>query len=214
VPRLGALVRREAHVGGALFVVGSVQFVVAMGLVQLKYPHYSDASNYISDLGNSTLSPWYFLFNGSIIVLGVLGILGALLLRSAFNARASARAGLFFLALGSLGAILVGLFPETATELGGNIHGYVSDLTFVSIAIALTLLGFAMFGDARWPVYGFYTLLSGIVTFVAIVGFVALAGPSSYGTWERLIVAPVLLWAIVAGAHTARLPAYRPLATT
>ncbi len=206
--RLGPLVRPGARLGGGLFVVGSVQFVLAMILVQLHYPGYTDAGNYISDLGNSTLSPWYAVFNGSIILLGVLGILGTLLIRSAFLARTSVRLGLVFLALTSLGAILVGLFPETATELGGNVHGYVSDLTFISSGFALLFLGFGMLRDPRWGVYGLYTILSGIVNFLAIVGFTLVATAGSYGSWERLIVAPILLWAIVAGGHILGLPSY------
>jgi hypothetical membrane protein len=210
--RLGPLVRTDAHGGGALFMLGSVQFILAMILVQLKYPGYSVTGNYISDLGSSTLSPWYAVFNGSVILLGILGIVGTLLVRSAFLARPSVRVGLFFLALASLGAILVGLFPETATELGGNIHSYVSDFAFVSSGFALLFLGFGMLRDPRWGIYGLYSILSGVLTFLAIAGFTAVASTGSYGSWERLVVAPILLWAIVAGAHIARLPAYSSIA--
>jgi hypothetical membrane protein len=211
--RLGQLIRREARLGGAFLALGSLQFLIAMALVQLAYPGYSLSANYISDLGNSTLSPWSTLFNVSIQLLGLLGIAASVLVRSAFLPRTSARIGLAFLALASLGAFLVGTFPETATELNGNIHAYVSDLTFLGSGAALVFLGFAMLGDVRWELYGFYSVLSGLVTFAAIVGFVAIHDTSHVGLWERLIVAPVLLWGLVAGAHILRLPAVPPAPT-
>ena len=206
--RLGQLIHRRARLGGALFVAGSVQFILAMVAVQAAYPGYSVSANHISDLGNAQLSPWAEVFNLSIRALGVLGMIGTLLVPSAFARRASARFGLVLLAVASAGAFLVGTFPATSTELNGNIHGYVSDLTFFASGLALLGLGYGMLGDVRWELYGLYSVLSGLVTFAAIAGFLAVGGAAQVGIWERLVVAPILLWSIVAGAHIVGLPAY------
>src|SRR5579871_5372323 len=183
--RLGPLVRPEVRRGGALLVVGSLQFIVAMVVVQLAYPHYSDLSNYISDLGAHTStasSPLAWLFNGSICVLGILGIVGTYLMRTAFPNRTTSRIGLGLLMVAEVFAFLVGVFPE---QTPGNVHTDVSSVTFVASGLALLVLGFAMFRDTRWDGYRGYTFFSGVVT-------------------------PILLWAIVAGLHLAQMPTFAP----
>jgi hypothetical membrane protein len=204
----GPMVPRSARLGGALLALGSLQFILAMIVVQLKYPHYTDFGNYVSDLGNTTTSPWYWLFNDSIRLLAVLGILGTIMIRHAFARKTLARLGLLFLLIAELAAFAVGTFPE---NVNGTIHGNVSTITFVAAGLALLFLGVGMFRDTRWDGYRGYTFLSGIVTFVGIALFAADPGGSGLvGLWERVIIAPILLWAILAGTHLMRLPAFAP----
>jgi hypothetical membrane protein len=209
--RLGPLVRPEVRYGGALLILGTAQFIVAMVIVQLNYPGYSDFSNYISDLGATTAtasSPLAWLFNGSICLLGILGVIGTYLIRSAFPNRTTARAGLGCLVIAEVSAFLVGVFPEQTPH---NIHTIVSSVTFVFAGLALLILGFAMFRDTRWDGYRGYTFFSGIVTFVAIALFQANVGGAGYqGLLERVIVAPILLWAILAGLHLVQMPTFAP----
>lgn len=213
--RLGPLVRPEVRQGGALLALGSVQFIAAMIVAQLAYPHYSDFSNYISDLGAHTStasSPLAWLFNGSICLLGILGVVGTYLIRTAFPNRTTARVGLAFLMVAEVFAFLVGVFPEQTPH---NIHTDVSSVTFVAAGLALLVLGFAMFRDTRWDGYRGYTFFSGVVTFVAIVLFQANVGGAGYqGFLERIIVAPILLWAILAGVHLAQMPTFAPAKVT
>ncbi|MCI4319042.1 MAG: DUF998 domain-containing protein [Thermoplasmata archaeon] len=204
----GPMVHRSARFGGLLFLLGSLQFVIAMIVVQAMYPAYTDFGNYVSDLGSSH-SPWAWLFNDAIRLLGVLGFLGTLFIRSAIPARLSGRVGLGFLLIASIGAFLVGSFPEGSPELGGNVHSVVSAVTFIGSGLGLLALGPAMLRDTRWEGFRGYTFLSGIVTLVALVLFFAGAYPGlGPGGMERIIIAPILLWAIVAGAHLLRLQPY------
>jgi hypothetical membrane protein len=204
----GPLVRRRAKLGGALYVLGSVQFWVAMAVAQLAYPGYSLAGNYISDLGGPH-SPDAWVFNDSIRVLGILAIVGAFLIRSAFGAKRSARVGLVFVGIAGLGAFLVGTFPEGSPELNGGIHSIVSLVTFLFSGFALLSLSAAMLRDTRWDGFRFYTFISGVVDLVALALYAAkLYGPLGPGGMERLIVAPILLWAVVVGIHLLRLPTY------
>ena len=223
--RYGPLVHRSVHHGAILWIVGVVQFVVAMVVVQLAWsnPSYSLTQNYISDLGaihcqtfggRYVCSPLHNVFNGSIIVLGLLLILGVLLLPTAFPNRASRKLGLGLLVVAGIGAIGVGLSPE---DYQLTIHSISALLSFAGGGLALIVLGFAMFRDTRWDGYRAFSILSGLVVFVALGLF--LGGAYHWGgVWsdwgvggmERLVVAPVLLWALVASIHLLRIPSYAP----
>lgn len=208
--RLGPLVTRAARTGGALLALGSAQFLVAMAVVQWKYPGYSDLSNYISDLGGPS-SPGAWVFNGSLIVLGLLGIVGTLAIRGGFPAKRLARLGLAFLVIAELSAILVGVFHETNDGVWQDrVHTIVSASTFLAAGFALIFLGVGTFRDTRWDGYRGYTFLSGVFTFIAIALFEVDPGSGLVGLWERLVVAPILLWALLAGQHLIRLPSFAP----
>jgi len=223
--RYGPLVHRSVHHGAILWVVGVLQFVGAMIVVQLAWsnPSYSLTQNYISDLGaihcgsfasHSVCSPLHDVFNASIIALGLLLILGVLLLPTAFPNRSSRRVGLGLLVVAGIGAIGVGLSPE---DYNLTIHSASALLSFLGGGFALIVLGFAMFRDTRWDGYRAFSVLSGLVALVALGLF--LGGAYHWGgvwsAWgvggmERLVVAPVLLWALVAGLHLWRIPSYAP----
>ncbi|MCI4340378.1 MAG: DUF998 domain-containing protein [Thermoplasmata archaeon] len=211
----GPLVPRTARWGGVLLAVGSLQFILAMVIVQWKFPGYSDFGNYVSDLGGPA-SPWAWLFNDSIRVLAVLGIVGTVLMRGAFPSKTMARAGLAFLVIAALAAFAVGTFPES--NLGDRedaLHSWASSITFLGSGLALLLLGIGTFRDTRWAGYRTFTFLLGIATFVGIGLFDAdPGGLADVGLWERVIIAPILLWGILAGLHLARLPAFAPARST
>jgi hypothetical membrane protein len=206
MPVAGPLVPRNARWGGLLLLLGSVQFVVVMIAVQLRYPGYSDLANHVSDLGG-VHSPWAAAYNVSAMVLGVLVIVGSYLLASGFPKRTSRSVGLGLLMLAGAGAFLTGLYPEQT----GVVHGLSAELAFVAAPVALLLLTFAMFRDTRWEGFRAYTLLSGLVGLTADLIYVFARYPHAWaGGLERLIIAPVLLWPILVGIHLLRLPSYRP----
>ncbi len=210
-------VHRGVRSGALLLVVGALQFVVAMIVVQIAWdmtagnPTYSLTQNYISDLGGAS-SPWALVFDGSVILLGVCAILGALLVWAAFDPGRSRGVGLGFLVIAGIGAIGVGVFPETTPVLHGAMHGIVSDIAFLGGGIGLLAVGFAMREPPHWGAFSLpFSFLCGLVTLVAIVLFTANIylgiGP---GGMERVIVAPILVWAIVEGIHVSRLPRFAP----
>jgi len=229
--RYGPLVHRSVHHGAIALIVGAVQFVVAMAITQIGYgatfdwgSSYSLRFNYISDLGAThcgwfdtgpigigshyACSPWNPVFNASIIVLGLLVLLAVLLLRTAFPARRSRTLGLGLLALAGVGSIGVGLAPENVNI---TVHSLASLLAFLGGGLALIVLGFAMFRDTRWDGFRAYSILSGLVTVVALILFLSKVYVGlGVGGMERLIVAPILLWSIVVGVHLARIPTFAP----
>jgi hypothetical membrane protein len=222
-PRLGPLVHRAVHHGAALWLAGTLLFVLAMVVVQLAWsgpPAYSLKANYISDLGNTgcgpwpsstsarVCSPWHDVFNGAIIVLGVFIPFGAILSRTAFPKRRSATVGLGLLAIAGIGAMTVGFSPENVNL---TVHTLGSVLAFLFGNLALIVLGFAMFRDTRWDGYRAYSMFSGLIGLVAL----ALFASHDYvglgvGGMERLIVAPPLLWLLLASIHLLRIPQYAP----
>lgn len=206
----GVYVHRRVRAGAILFIVGSVEFILGMIVVQSQYAGYSLTQNYISDLGG-VHSPWALGFDASVIILGICGIFACLLIWSAFPAGASRVLGLGFLMIGSAGAIGVGVFPETTPVLHGQMHDIVSAIAFVGAGLGLTILFWAMAPGPHWRASRPFTLACGVVTLVAcVLSETSINLGLGPGGMERLIVAPVLLWAIVEGVHIAQLPRLAP----
>jgi hypothetical membrane protein len=221
--RHGPLVHRSVHHAAVVWILASVQFLLAMAIVQLAWtghPAYSLQNNVISDLGNTqcghwpsatshdVCSPLYDVFNGSIIAFGLLGILGAVLVRSAFPARKSATVGLAMIAIASIGAIGVGASPENVDLTA---HSIAAVIAFLVGNLGLITLGVAMFRDTRWDGFRAYSILSGLVGLLGLGLYVGHVweGLGQGGT-ERLIVAPILLWLIVVSVHLLRIRQYAP----
>jgi hypothetical membrane protein len=219
--RYGPLVHRSVRHGAYVLIVGVLVFLVGMIVTQIGYgSSYSLTHNYISDLGavncgvlsghyydgGYVCSPWHLAFNISIVIMGLLLILGVILIRTAFPPRTTRTVGLLFLALAGIGAIGVGLSPE---DVNIQVHTLSAAIAFVLGNASLLILALAMFRDTRWDGFRAYTLLSGLVGLVAffLFYFKVYLG-LGVGGMERLIVAPLLLWALVIGIHLARIPTY------
>jgi hypothetical membrane protein len=180
--------------GVSLF-VGAVQFIIGMHLAEYLYPGYSVSGNVISDLGATCRAtctiyqPSASIFNYSVILLGLLILLGSYFIWREF--RSSLISALFFLS--GLGAIGVGLFPETA----GFLHVIVSFITFFFAGLGAIAAAKIM----KSP-FSYFSILMGIASITALV----LYGVNIYlglgpGGMERMIAYPVLLWAISFGGY-------------
>jgi hypothetical membrane protein len=218
----GPLDRRWVRPGSVAWLVSSVQFIVAMVVTQLGWTtSYSLSGNTISDLGvvkcgqltspetgvtMYVCSPWHAVFNVSVVLFGLLVILGSVLAASGFLRSRSRSLGVGLLCLAGIGAIGVGLFPEDVNQ---SAHAISSLFAFVGGGVAMVLLSQAMAGDSRWDGFRAYTLLSGLITIIALILYlVGIYGPLGVGGLERVIVAPILLWLIVAGSHLMRARPY------
>ncbi len=213
------LVPRAVRPGAIFWIVGSIQFVIGMLVTQAGYPNYSITGNYISDLGavhcgkfggegafagDYVCSPWHVVFNISIILLGIFLIIGAILVVRALGPRGLSWTGVAILIIAGIGAIGVGVFPE---DVNLPNHILFATLAFAGSGLALVVLGIGLLRARHWGGYAGYTIISGVVGLIALVLFLEKTyGPLGVGGMERLIVAPVLLWAIVAGVHLARFP--------
>ncbi len=204
------LVHRSVRTGAWLVFVASAQFVIANVLVQLYYPDYSLLTNYISDLGNTSTSPAHIVFNVSIMVLGVLAFVGILAFWSAFPRGGLRVGGLSLLLIASVAAIFIGLFPE---NINGTVHSIASLLVFLPAALAFLALGASMNDENHWGIgLRWFTAGLGLLMLVALaVSLFLPIGTTSYpGLFERLVVYPVLLWALVVGWFVGRWPVRAP----
>jgi hypothetical membrane protein len=204
------MVYRSAHAGAAVLILGVLQFLVGMAVSEYLYPNppgYSLTGNYLSDLGSPAGSNYAVVFNVSLRLLGIAAIVGAYLIRTALPARRTSRMGIAALALAGGSAVAAGTFPES--YLGGNFHDVATALTFFFAGLALVVLAAAMIRDTRWKGIRTYTFASGIVTWIAMGLFYRGADLGlGIGGMERVVVAPILLWGIVAGVHLLRIPRY------
>ncbi len=135
------------------------------------------------------------MFNVSIIVLGLCLIAGAVLLRPAPPRGHDRDVAMVLLVFGGIGAIGVGLFPE---DVNLTLHSVSAALAFAGSNVALILLGSAWMRTRSSRGYGVYSVASGALGLIALGLFGAkFYGPLGVGGMERLIIAPVLLWAVV-----------------
>ncbi len=180
---------------GIILFIGSVGFLLAENVAEFLYPDYSVSQNYISDLGatcNATcriVQPTSTIFNSSVFLVGVAIVLGSYFLYRTFGRLIFS--GL--LILSGIGAIGVGIFPETFPVE----HGIFSLVVFLFGGLA----AIAAYNLPSKP-FNYFSVALGILTVIALVFYV----PGIYlglgaGGMERLVAYPVLFWGIGLGAY-------------
>jgi hypothetical membrane protein len=211
---VNARTSRAQRIGATLIGVGAIQFIVAMGVVQSDYAGYSLLTSYISDLGNTATSPWHVVFNVSIVLLGILAFLGILLLWTAFPRSALRPVGLGLLLVASVAAILVGIFPENVNP---PVHDFVSLMVFLPGGLALALLSVGMRTTTWWAALRWPSLALGLVTLASLAYYAPTQASNTTvdpGLIERLIVFPILIWALAVFALVLRRPTRLRLAVS
>jgi hypothetical membrane protein len=189
------------RIAGTVLLIGMVQFLLFLQIAEYVYPNYSTSQNFISDLGATCRSgrctifqPSAFLFNGSIIVLGILVLICAYYLHKTFERKIFS----LFVLLAGLGAIGVGLFPETS----GIIHLVASFITFIFIGLA-SLISYRI---VTFPL-NYVSIILGSLTLVDMVlfttgNFLELG----VGGMERMIVYPALAWGLAFAGYLINRP--------
>ena len=192
-----AMALSNASKAGVAIFVGAVQFSIFLILAEIYYPGYNVSTNYVSDLGATCPTsgpcvinePTSMIFNISIALLGLLILVGAYFLQRAFRWTPAT----VIVALAGIGALGVGLFPETT----GIWHSVFSLIVFLFAGLAAIVTA----GFQRKPMY-YFSIILGVVTLVALVLYVGDVylglGP---GGMERMVVYPALVWSIGFGGH-------------
>jgi len=189
------------RLAGALVLVGAAQFLVGMLLAEALYPGYSISGNYISDLGaycngvfpNAGVcviyQPTSNVFNTSVFLLGVLLVISAYLFWRPDKMKVFSALVL----LTGIGAMGVAVFPETNPIA----HEIASDIAFLFAGLA-AIWGYRL---AKAPM-SYFSVILGAVNLVAIVLFTAnILFGLGVGGMERMIVYPVVVWAIGIGGY-------------
>jgi hypothetical membrane protein len=171
---------------GSLLFVGAVQFILGMIITEAMYAGYSVSENYISDLGVGATS---LIFNSSVFLLGVMIVAGAYFIKRAFGFSLL----YILLVLTSFGAMGAGIFPVNA----GIIHAVASMIAFLFGALS----AIASYKLQKQPLSSF-AILMGIMSIVALILFVSgIHLGLGKGGLERMVVYPLLLWAIAFSGH-------------
>ncbi len=167
---------------GYLLIIGSLQFIILWKIAEFIRPGYSVAEDVISALGVGENS---FIFNGSVALLGLMGIAAAYLLKN-YDKIFSALLG-----LSSLGALGVGIFPMD-----------IPIPHLISALLAFLFSGLAAIYSYKLEKTNlkYLWLILGIITLAALILFMT----DNYmglgrGGMERLIVYPALAWLMMYG---------------
>ncbi len=171
---------------GILIFVGGAEFMLSMLVAEAIRPSYSVSTNYISDLGVGVSAP---IFNGSIVVLGIMLAAAAYLLMRGLDSKALP----VLLFLTGVGAAGVGIFPETT----GTPHLLFSLIAFLFAGIS-AIYSFRYTGG----LFGYLSIVLGALSLIALVLYsTGHYGALHRGGMERMIVYPVILWALGFGGY-------------
>jgi hypothetical membrane protein len=167
---------------GLFLFAGTTQFAIGMIIAESVDPTYSVSTNYISDLG---VRAGAAIFNSSIIILGLTILATSWFIRRAFRDRIL----MILVLLAGVGAVGVGIFTENAPD---GLHSIVSFITFLFAALSAVFA----FRVLR-PPFSYVSVLLGLGSLVALGLYIS----KNYlglgaGGMERMIVYPVLSWAI------------------
>jgi hypothetical membrane protein len=182
---------------GMALLIGGGQFLLGLVIAESFYPGYRIPRNYMSDLGawGTASAP---VFNGSVILLGILGICaGRYLMR-----RKEQKILAWCIELSAFGSLGVGIFPE--------------NIRFPHIIFALLAFGFggiAAIVSARFSdkPLSYIMMVLGIVALIFLAGL-GISGYLGYfpGTIERLVLYPIIIWQIGYGGYLLHIPGRPP----
>jgi hypothetical membrane protein len=204
---------RYPWIGPALWMLSALYFLAQIVVGWVWNPPYSVIKNTISDLGNTrcaqyggsyVCSPRHDLMNAAFILLGVVMAAGSLLIYQEFTEtgareRMAARIGFSGLAIGGVGAMMVGIFPENVHHM---LHVVGAGLAIGGGNLGILILGFVL--PLPEGLRGYMVFFS-IISMTALVLFAAQRyfGIGA-GTMERIAAYPETLWLIRFGLYMSR----------
>jgi hypothetical membrane protein len=198
---------RYRWIGPAIFALTISYFIAQVFVAAAFTPSYSWLTNTISDLGNTSCkvqlcSPRHVWMNAAFIALGGFMLLGSPLIFEEFSERgpdqrAAARLGFGLTAIGGLGAVIVGLFPENTV---GLVHVIGAGFGIGLGTLGILVLGLALSLSSR-PL----RLAMRVVPPIALVALVLFATRHylglGAGTMERIAAYPEAIWLVVFGVY-------------
>lgn len=178
---------------GLLLFVLSALFMTVIMLAAAMAPGYDMNGAAISDLG--VIPATALAFNGSLVAVGVLNLVGGWLLYR----QEGGRGRLAIFSIAGVGAVGAGLFPLGSSDL----HGLFALFAFLFFNLEAIASGVRLTGPMRA-----ISILAGVVGlgFVVLMilgdsGNSAAFGPIGHGGTERMIVYPPMLWMLVYGGY-------------
>ncbi len=178
----------DQKLAGTLLFIGAAQFIVGMFLAEATYPGYSISENFISDLG---VGPSASVFNSSVFLLGLTAVVAAYLLQRAFGQLVVS----VFFALAGVGAMGVGIFPESFGT--GLVHTLASLVAFLFGGLS-AIIAYKL----EKPPLTYLSVVMGMIALLALGLFLGnyFLGLGK-GGMERMIAYPILLWVVGFGGY-------------
>jgi hypothetical membrane protein len=186
-------------------VVSPVLCVLVFTLAGFLRPGYSPIHHVISDLG---VGPDGWILNTDLVISGMLSLIFIFgfyqQMRPVINRR-WLLASTILLMLSAAGVANEGIFHQPdygdpAAHLHKVLHGIGLAVLFYSLIIALLIIGWQLCKTAAWRRYGWYLLLTALVTFGLLVLPSQIAGSSHFGGLiERAQVIVGFTWSVVIG---------------
>jgi len=169
-----------------LLVGGTVNLLLNM-VSEGVYPGYSVGTNALSDMG-AVGAPTYLLWNGQLLVTGILSLVGILLLlKNVVLQIPNLKLARVLYVLPPLGTIVVSLFPEN-TVLA--LHAVGAFMVFIFGGLgAIYAYRFTK------PPFRYLSVVLGIVSLVAISLF-GVPSVVGFGVAERLVVYTFNIWVL------------------
>lgn len=184
----------ETKISGSLLFLSGLVFFVFNTISESLYPNYDPKTNALSDLG-AVGAPTRYLWDGQLLVSGVVGLVGIYLLfyRSNWGSGVRRRrlTGIFYF-LPAVGMTIVSLFPENYNIL---VHTLGAFLTFlfggVSAVYAYRLTK---------PPFRYLSVILGLITLISTFALGS-AETIGFGLVERLVVYPFGIWSVAFGIY-------------
>ncbi|HEX6551844.1 MAG TPA: DUF998 domain-containing protein [Ktedonobacteraceae bacterium] len=187
-------------------VLGSLLFVFGSTIDGFLRPGYSPIHQVVSDLGIGE-NAW--ILNTDLVVFGLLFMFFALGFSQAMRKLMGGRklmASTLLLLLTGAGAVNDGLFAEynpadPTTAFRDMLHSLGFLIGFVSLIIALFVIGLHLRKDRAWRGYGWYSILTSLVTLLLLLlpYVFPLYGAQLGGLNERMLLVVAFAWHVVTG---------------
>jgi hypothetical membrane protein len=204
---------RFPSLGPAVWVASCLYFFAQIAAAWIWSPAYSVSRNTISDLGNThcgpygnlvVCSPRHVLMNSGLVLLGAIMAGGSLLIYQEFVERdrkeqRAAFVGFLLIAIGGVGAAMVGLFPENTF---GAVHGIGAALAIGAGNVGIFLLGF--FLPMREGMRMSMLLWAGVSLMAGVLFAFNRDFGLGPGTMERIAAYPESIWLIRFGVYISR----------
>jgi hypothetical membrane protein len=185
---------------GTVLIVATIQFFLAITLAETQFPGYSVSKNSLSYLGGSIplVEPSALIFNVSVILFGLLGILAVYLILKSGGCRLFS----ICLLISSLGAVGVGLFPEYT----GSTHLFFALTTFLFGSLA-TIFSYRLGLNIPMVIISMVLGIGSLITIILllVLGSTPASNPLiaylGVGGNERFIAYPIILYLTALGGY-------------
>jgi len=186
---------KDVPKAGLALMSGAIIFLFGIMVAEFTFEGYKVSQNMISDLGANRDLP-AAIFNTSIIIFGISAMYTANIFRRVFKYHIFSL--LIFLA--GMGAIIVGIFNVNSILI---FHYSGALMSFILGATAIIYSAKIIYN----PPLSYLWIILGILSLLSIVLLFTCWPPNNncfglgLGAVERLIVYPIIIWAIATGSY-------------